>query len=130
MQAYLSVQAGRGAEVMDNIYYSPEKYGVKVLGEVQEDQAWSFNKFVVWQRTSDGALFYASDSGCSCPSPFEDYTSVESLSAITKQTDKTFERDLQEWSKTYEGDLRDGVTQSNLDNLTVKVREALHEATK
>jgi hypothetical protein len=26
---------------------------------------------VVWKRLSDGQLLYGTDSGCSCPSPFE-----------------------------------------------------------
>ncbi len=113
-----------------SVYYSPEEHGLEILGEVEEDPNYSFNKFVVWRRTSDGALFYATDQGCSCPSPFEDYTSVESLSAITKQADKTFERDLQEWSKSYDGNMRSGVSQDELDNLTSKVREALNESAK
>lgn len=114
-----------------SIYYSPEEHGLEILGEVEEDPDYSFNKFVVWRRKSDGALFYASDSGCSCPSPFEDYTSVESLKAITKQTDKTFESDLQTWARGYETkEYRDGVSQADLDSLTVKVREALNAGAK
>lgn len=59
---------------MTNIYYSPENYDLKVIDELELDEpCWSFDTFVVW-RHSDGRLFYGHDSGCSCPSPFEDMT--------------------------------------------------------
>jgi hypothetical protein len=55
-----------------NVYYSPEQNGLKIVLEVEEDLFYEFNKFVVW---TDGEHFYtATDSGCSCPSPFEDLT--------------------------------------------------------
>ncbi len=110
---------------MENIYYSPEAHGLEILGEVEESVSYQFNQFVVWRRLSDGTLFYASDSGCSCPSPFETYENVESLKRIDKQNEKTFESDLRTWSIGYSSGLLDDVSQSDLDSLTSKVREAL-----
>ncbi|MFD5814355.1 hypothetical protein [Streptomyces sp. NPDC127038] len=54
-----------------DIYGSPEKYGLRTIGEVQwGDACYSFDLTVVWQDTTTGALYFADDSGCSCPSPF------------------------------------------------------------
>lgn len=67
-----------------DIYGSPEKYGLRTIGEVEwGDACYSFDLTVVWQDTTTGALFYADDSGCSCPSPFED-TGRDQLNAIDK----------------------------------------------
>ena len=38
---------------------------------------YDFNLFGVW--IIDGVAYWASDSGCSCPSPFENYNKVEDL---------------------------------------------------
>lgn len=65
-------------------YYNPEKFGLTTIGEVQwDDDCYGFDLTVVWKH-EDGSFYWASDSGCSCPSPFEDYTSLESLESGTK----------------------------------------------
>ena len=59
---------------MYNIYYNPEKFGLEEVGKVEwAEPCYSFDTTVVWRRSCDGQLLYASDSGCSCPSPFEDF---------------------------------------------------------
>jgi hypothetical protein len=66
-----------------NPYYHPDKYDLTILGEVQwGEPSYDFDLTVVWQG-SDGQLYMADDSGCSCPSPFEE-TSFESLQRVTK----------------------------------------------
>jgi hypothetical protein len=58
---------------MSNLYYSPEKFGLEQVVEVDYSSgSYEFDLLVVWRRTYDGALVMAEDSGCSCPSPFED----------------------------------------------------------
>ena len=62
-----------------DVYYDPEKFGLTKIAELDYTMhAYSFNLYIVWQH-EDGRIFAASDSGCSCPSPFEDYTTLESL---------------------------------------------------
>lgn len=57
-----------------NIYYDPEKFGLEIFEHIEDDHAsYSFDDFVIWKRLEDGKLFYLTDSGCSCPSPFESY---------------------------------------------------------
>lgn len=53
-----------------NVYYDPEESGLEIVLTVQRNLGYEFDMFVVW---TDGERFYAaSDSGCSCPIPFED----------------------------------------------------------
>lgn len=55
----------------ENIYTRPQKYGLEILTEGDDpDACYSFDKFVVWKDDMDN-LYYSTDSGCSCPSPFE-----------------------------------------------------------
>lgn len=64
-----------------NVYYNPEAHGLEVVAELEfSDLNYQFDTRVVWSK--DGALYTARDSGCSCPSPFEDYTSVEMLERV------------------------------------------------
>jgi hypothetical protein len=65
----------------DNIYYNPEKYGLKTICEIDYSAgSYEFDTRVVWQ-SRDGLLFTARDSGCSCPVPFEVYNlaSIDTL---------------------------------------------------
>lgn len=55
-----------------NVFYDPEKFGLKIVLTVERDLFYEFDMFVIW---TDGERFYsATDSGCSCPIPFEDLT--------------------------------------------------------
>lgn len=58
---------------MSNPYYSPEKLGLSILAQNDIAGAYEFNMCVVWKHAASGRIFYAFDSGCSCPSPFENY---------------------------------------------------------
>ena len=71
---------------MSNAYSSPEKFGLRVVGAVERpDLSWEFDMIVVWQDIETLRLYYAQDSGCSCPSPFEDH-GRDDLAPITRQT--------------------------------------------
>jgi hypothetical protein len=53
----------------------PERVSLDSLSYVGgfdwDNESWQFNITQVWKETR-GRYFVASDSGCSCPSPFED----------------------------------------------------------
>lgn len=69
---------------MENIYYSPEAFGLEIVTSIDDpDACYSFDMLVVW-RNAEGELFYSDDSGCSCPSPFEAIRSVDDLTRFTK----------------------------------------------
>ncbi len=68
----------------NNLYSSPGKFGLATVGEVEWDDAcYSFDLTVVWKDIETGALYFADDSGCSCPSPFED-TGRDDLTLIDR----------------------------------------------
>jgi len=62
-----------------DLYHQPEAFGLRTIGEVEwDDDSYSFNITAVWQCKGDPKLFYwGSDAGCSCPAPFEGFTSLE-----------------------------------------------------
>ncbi|GAA0970037.1 hypothetical protein GCM10009555_018260 [Acrocarpospora macrocephala] len=65
-----------------SLYYSPENYGLTTIGEIDwSDGCYQFDYTVIW-RNQDGQLLYGEDTGCSCPSPFED-TGLDDLTACT-----------------------------------------------
>lgn len=64
-----------------SVYYEPERYGLTVLHEHDPPLSYEFHMLVLWVHKS-GKLLMASDSGCSCPSPFEDYTSLRDLTPV------------------------------------------------
>lgn len=56
---------------MANVYYDPEEFGLTPVADVDFGGGYDFDLIVVW-KNSNNQLFWASDSGCSCPTPFED----------------------------------------------------------
>lgn len=63
---------------MSNVYYSPEDFGLTVIDELSEDEPYQFDILVAWRHT-DGTVYWQQDSGCSCPTPFENYGSLAEL---------------------------------------------------
>lgn len=54
-----------------DVYFKPEASGLSIVGDVDfSDGCYQFDMTVVWQDEA-GQFFYADDSGCSCPSPFD-----------------------------------------------------------
>jgi hypothetical protein len=86
----------------DNVYDSPEKYGLELVGSTEwSDEAYQFDMTAVF-RDAEGQLYYADDSGCSCPSPFENYIGIEDLTKASRhevlkhlanQVECTYDRD-------------------------------------
>lgn len=67
-----------------DVYYQPEEFGLKPVGEIEPaGLSYEFDIFAVW-KDEEGNYYWGTDSGCSCPSPFESFTSVEELSKGTK----------------------------------------------
>ncbi len=61
----------------ENPYYNPKAFGYKTVGEVNwDDEPYQFDFTVVWAKES-GELVWADDSGCSCPSPFENHSEAD-----------------------------------------------------
>ena len=68
----------------EDVYSTPAKHGLEYVGDIEwDDEAYSFNMTGVWRDPASGQLYWADDSGCSCPSPFEDINGREGLTAGT-----------------------------------------------
>ncbi|GAB6901991.1 DUF7574 domain-containing protein [Kineosporia succinea] len=90
--------------MFDNAYSSPEKLGLEMIGEAQWGEAdYSFDLTVVWRHKESGDLFYADDSGCSCPSPFEDYKGIADLTKATRHEILKHIADVAAERETYSG---------------------------
>jgi hypothetical protein len=57
----------------ENIYYHPEKSGLEVFASVDVPFSYEFDCFVIWKHEDLGYFTWGSDSGCSCPTPFESH---------------------------------------------------------
>lgn len=57
---------------MNNVYYDPEKFDLEIVAEHDCAGSYEFDMLVVWRQKGSGRLLWAQDSGCSCPTPFED----------------------------------------------------------
>ena len=75
---------------MENIYYHPEKHNLTVFDEVETAGSYEFDTTVIW-KDKDNNLYWAHDSGCSCPIPFEGYKTIKDLSTLTKDNFYNFE---------------------------------------
>jgi hypothetical protein len=71
---------------MSNIYTNPEKYGLTILEEVHAPLSYEFDIVLLFGHAESGRRGWASDSGCSCPSPFE-YQGLESITWLETMTD-------------------------------------------
>lgn len=104
-----------------SMYYSPEDEGGRIIGDVDTIGGYEFNTLAVFQRIADGALFYDTDSGCSCPTPF-DMATWENMTPI--YTGAWFAGRARKWlrEETYgaSADHRD-----SLERLIKTVREIL-----
>jgi hypothetical protein len=60
-----------------NVYYNAGRHGLEPVAELDySDGCYQFDLRVVW-KDAEGRLWTARDSGCSCPSPFEDTTELD-----------------------------------------------------
>jgi hypothetical protein len=107
-----------------NIYYNPEKHGLTPVGEVDTGRGYEFDKLVVWRRDEDGVMFWATDSGCSCPSPFGDLNSVAGLTRIDDVP--KFSREARTWLREQYGATADN--RDNLERIIRKVQRATRKA--
>lgn len=100
---------------MPDVYYNPEKYDLTPVGEIyMSEPCWDFDIVAVWQHTPTGDLYWGRDMGCSCPSPFEDYRSLDKLTKLSSGNLAEFAQELRGCYK-----------QDDANDLLRKVRKAL-----
>lgn len=71
-----------------NPLYSPEKCGLEIVVTLDdEDLSYEYDTIIVVRDIATGELYAAHDSGCSCPTPFEDFTSLDKFVEIRSEDD-------------------------------------------
>lgn len=80
-----------------DVYYQPEEFDLCLVTDLELDgESYQFHMIAVWRHYPSGKLYWGVDSGCSCPSPFEDYTELEKLDILTKSDWRTIEKLVKE----------------------------------
>lgn len=102
----------------NNPYYSPELCGLKIIYEVDTADSYEFNKLVVWEKLDDKTIWWDTDSGCSCPSPFDNGDHSHDLKEITSDTYYNFRLALTNHS---------GIKQEDIINCESKLKSFVRE---
>jgi hypothetical protein len=56
-----------------NPYYNPEAVGLEIVAEIDySDGNYQFDLRIVWRQKETGRLLTSRESGCSCPTPFDE----------------------------------------------------------
>ena len=69
--------------VETNIYYNPENSGMTIFDSIDTAGSYEFDIFLILKKLDDNSLYYTYDSGCSCPTPFEDVCEVDEITHAT-----------------------------------------------
>lgn len=77
-----------------NPYYSPEACGLEIFESVDTGGSYEYNMFVVWKKLDDGSLWWDTDSGCSCPTPFSNSDHGHDLKPVTLDNFNNFDSEL------------------------------------
>lgn len=89
-----------------NPYYNPEKLGLEMLSFDEPNLSYEYNTYI-FVRTPDGRVFAAQDSGCSCPTPFENYqgrTMDEVIQKMERMEDYSMAQGyLRTWGRSWDG---------------------------
>ncbi len=89
---------GRKRIRMSYEYIDPqEKLGLKMVESMDDAGSWEFHKIAFWQHEVSGELYWATDSGCSCPSPWEDHDELADFTRLTEQGFPEFETAAMGW---------------------------------
>lgn len=68
------------------VYTDPEAFGLTVVAEYEAIGGYEFSKVMLW-RDHRGDLWAAFDSGCSCPTPFEDHSFPTDFTQVRAASD-------------------------------------------
>ena len=90
-----------------NPYYSPEKCGLAIVDSLDNDEAYEFHIFLVVRDLATGDLYIGEDSGCSCPTPFEDFRGLSDMTQVRsmEQLDQELESRASSYSPWKLGDV-------------------------
>lgn len=71
---------------MNNVVNNPGEFGLEHIGEIEwSDESYQYDMTAVLRDAKDrDKFFWVDDAGCSCPSPFENVTSLGDLETGTR----------------------------------------------
>lgn len=89
---------------MFNPYYNPEKLELELLSFDEPNMDYQYNTLCFWS-TKNGLVYSTSDSGCSCPTPFEGF-SGETQKYVVQKLERVGSLDqalgiFDSWNKGY-----------------------------
>lgn len=100
---------------MNNPYYEPEDLGLETIGSIDDAGSYEFNTLAAWKDKKTGEVYWQEDAGCSCPTPFESFNTLQSLNKITTpQSFEAFAQRADDWD----------LPQHEIDAFVEKVRKA------
>lgn len=74
-----------------NPYHNPENVGLKILKTIHlSEEAYQFDMVVVWEDLETKEVYWGHDSGCSCPSPFENVRGLSDLNRMSQTADEYY----------------------------------------
>ena len=81
--SYASGEWGGSYEA--NVYSNPDSCGLKIVATVEKEPDWDFDIVVLFMDKKTGSLWIRRDSGCSCPTPFEDVRSFADMTPVRSE---------------------------------------------
>lgn len=93
-----------------------------------DNEAYQFNLTGLWKRTSDGTLWMANDSGCSCPTPWENTKELERVFSVDQL--KELRRERERENKENRFCYSPGLKQNEWEAFIASAIEVLEELTK
>lgn len=102
-----------------NPYYDPEECGLEIVAEVDTSEPYEFEKTVLFKDVATGDLLLAQSSGCSCPTPFEEFDSTGSM--IPAVNEDEIRRAVTEFHSGYSK----SITSAEIEEFLARWRAAL-----
>lgn len=66
-----------------NVYSSPENHGVRLLEVASKSGlSYRYNMAILVEELTTKNQYFARDSGCSCPAPFEKFKNVQDMTPL------------------------------------------------
>jgi len=78
----------------ETIESNPEHFGLELLHSIDLAGSYEFDTYLLLRNKETQKLFVASDSGCSCPVPFEN-VGVDDLQELTNESFLDFQKQIQ-----------------------------------
>lgn len=102
---------------MSNIYYNPEHFGLEIVDDIDFADAYEYDMVVVWYHQATNKYYWDSESGCSCPTPFET-KNMQNISQLTQQN-------FDELKNAIKNSCRSEYCPEKVQNFLTKVRQHL-----